>query len=316
MAEETASSVRRVFQAGLVLWLTFCMILMANAQQDLGSTETQECRTSGPHLTVEVDPETRTATFTCDAQLKYLWPATKKPKEEFTEYFLDDTCNQTGKLSSKFGEGTTLRKNEDKTAASNSLKASGEMPIAYTLTVARLTDSREKAFFKCAKAEYSSLEKTTTTTEAESCVVTVIVPPAPTPAPDTCTPEREALSLTITKPGENATFKCGEKNSTLLPSEPRVFSEDCQTDQALDAAIPSAKLESQDGAHTLTVPKLPKAGTVICYKCVDQADKAAEQCSVKIRVSACGQSAVEFFGFNSVPTGRERGRGKLLLQNQ
>ncbi|PFH35341.1 SAG-related sequence [Besnoitia besnoiti] len=290
MAVTNLSGVRRVLLPVLVVWFMFCMTRVVEAEEENVLPNEQVCSENGQPegVKVTVDATTRTAQFGCGSGLGHLWPVSKKP-EALTEYFTDQTCKTPKELTATFGAETTLKKTTKGQSLSSKVEIASQTPTAYTLTFGSLPDKQEKIYFKCANTPYS-VDDSRSSQEKGSCLVTIVIPPKPAPPQDTCTPERQALSLTITKPGENATFKCGEKNSTLLPSEPRVFSEDCQTDQALDAAIPSAKMESQDGAHTLTVPKLPTAGTVICYKCVDQADKAAEQCSVKISVSGSESS--------------------------
>ncbi|PFH35340.1 SAG-related sequence [Besnoitia besnoiti] len=269
-----------------------CTARTVKAQDD-AAVDQKVCTKSVSPITVKVDADTKTVTFTCGEGFQHLWPAeSKEEPSKLTEYFTDDGCQKTEKLTETFGEKSTLQK---KTAAPTvpprELQARDTSPVSYTLTLGSLPDAQQEIYFTCANKAYSPPEQRSAPKE-ESCVVKVVVPKKPTPPLGTCVPGGGAMILAVSTAGGSAAFKCGEENSKLLPSDTRVFSEDCQHEQSLIAAIPSAQLSSSGNSHTLTVPKLPQAGATICYKCVDKENEGKNQCSVKISVSGSESSGV------------------------
>ncbi|PFH33990.1 SAG-related sequence [Besnoitia besnoiti] len=119
---------------------------------------------------------------------------------------------------------------------------------------------------------------------------------------DTCEKNGDNLVLPLSATQTSLTFKCGRTFTSLDPGALHVYSSaDPHTKLVLATEIPGATLQSQDNAHTLTVPdpqKRPIDKISIVYYCVKKAatpdekpllripspQAAEEKCKVTIEV--------------------------------
>ncbi|PFH35342.1 SAG-related sequence [Besnoitia besnoiti] len=272
VARNVVEKAIRAFVIGVIS----CTEHLRSAQEIPESTDSAECKDAQHPVTLRIDYKTLKAPIRCGTGFTFLWPdGSSSAADTLTRFCEDAECSSTGELST-FGSKSSLTKDSN----------ARESSLSYTLALETLPEEEKSIHFKCAREKYTTRKAE----ENNSCLLTVVVPSKSKPTEETCDSKKQSLDLAISAAGGSVTFACGVENSNLLPTEKRVFSEDCQTDQALDAGIPSAKLSSTEGAHTLSVPELPKAGTTICYKCVDKADKVTKQCSVKVRVSGAESS--------------------------
>nr|CCA30076.1 SRS domain-containing protein [Neospora caninum Liverpool]CEL71322.1 TPA: SRS domain-containing protein [Neospora caninum Liverpool] len=114
-----------------------------------GRTAENTCteRTAEEGITVSVDPEQKTASFSCDNTIIHVWPKTNS--EVVTTYFVTEQLDRAQSLETVFGEGSKLTvTNQQKKADVNNLVKKNAV-----LVVGKLPAATTTIYFACATAE-------------------------------------------------------------------------------------------------------------------------------------------------------------------
>ncbi|KFH18341.1 SAG-related sequence SRS53C [Toxoplasma gondii MAS] len=241
-------------------------------------------------IAVEVDADSKKASFVCDSEAKNLSPPEKGGK--VTQCHKNNALNNMVTLAELFGDGSEATV----TPVADSAQGS-----AVTLTLASLPETAQTIYFGCTGETESSVSppaarvKQSTDGAGKKCTVTVIVPADP--AANTCTLKKKFMDLKITSETKTVSFQCDTGIPTLSPAaDTQIFDDKCEEQVTLSDVIPSAKMARRGSRYSFSVEELPETEVTLCYKCSTSApagsdrkevsENNANACVVKIKVSA------------------------------
>nr|CCA30083.1 SRS domain-containing protein [Neospora caninum Liverpool]CEL71329.1 TPA: SRS domain-containing protein [Neospora caninum Liverpool] len=312
MAGTRAVPVRKTMMAPLLLVVTVLMSTTVLGNKGRTSTPaTVTCNQSAVSagISVEVDADTKRASFVCGTDFNQVLPSSMEGNT-VTKCYMTEEVGQVDNeksLVELFGDGSQA-----------TAKPLGKGGSEVTLSLGKLPQRMTTVYFGCKKQATSSgstgpgsaggagvaglggRRLAAAKAAAEECVVTVTVPADP--AANTCTVAKQNMDLEVTSESKSVSFQCDTNIDRLNPEKASdlIFDESCQSPVRLADMLPSAKLATSTSGYTFSVEELPETAATFCYKCAaasgsEQEGEGLRQepnaCYVKIQVSQRSSAA-------------------------
>ncbi|CBZ55384.1 SRS domain-containing protein [Neospora caninum Liverpool] len=284
--------------APLLLVVTVLMsTTVLGTKEDAGTTNKLTCDagTNLAGISVEVDADTKRASFVCGTHFSQVLPSSEGGQPVTKCYMTGEAVGQDKNeksLVELFGNGSE--------ATVNTPSEQDQQGSEVTLSLGKLPQRTTTIYFGCkaatnneggtgpgstgvpgvgALAAAKAVEK--------KCVVTVTVPADP--AANTCTVAKQNMDLEITSESKSVSFQCDTIIDRLNPENHSdlIFDESCQNPVRLADMLPSAKLATSTSGYTFSVEELPETAGTFCYKCAAASGSEQEGEELRQEPNAC-----------------------------